>query len=221
MTKKQSARGRWMSVAMACAFAAGLSWSPGQAWAQEEEEDVEPAYSELVVQNRKYDPTHEFTVSVGTLPLDAFKKGFTVSGAYTLHFSDKFAWEIVQGSYSFPFDAALNAELDAFNLSPSPFEVVEYFVTSNAIFKPVYWKGSVLNDRLLYGELYLSAGGGYAWLTRSERPVVDLGGGLRLFTSESLSFRVSTRYMLLPALDLDNFDIRQELWIGLGTSLTF
>lgn len=207
--------GAWVLLASVV----GVLGAPSVAVAQDK--GTEPSYSSVVVQEREFEPTHEFTVSVGTLPLDAFRKGVTVSGAYTLHFTNKVAWEIVQGSYSFPVDTPLNSRLEELNLRPTPFEVVEFFVTSNAIFKPVYWKGSVLNGRLLYGELFLNAGAGYGWFTRSSRPAIDLGGGIKLFASQLLSFKLNLRYMLFPALSADNFDVRQELWLGLGTSLTF
>ncbi len=169
----------------------------------------------LVVQNRRVTHTHEFTAAVGVLPLDAFEKGITVSGAYTLHFNELFGWEVAQFFYSFPVETELAADLRAFDLQPTPFERVEYFVTSNLVFKPLYWKGAWLNDGLSYGELLLVMGGGYGWLTRTSRPVADVGAAVRLYASDLVSLRLDLRYV--PFFNLD--DLQNELWIGLGASL--
>ena len=169
----------------------------------------------LAVQNRKYTASHEFVVSAGLLPLDAFEKGFTLSGSYTLHFSDLWAWEVGQFFYSFPMETELEAELKAFDLKPTPFERVEQFVTSNVLFKPLYWKGAWLNDALGYGEFYLVAGGGYGWLTRSQRPAISGGLGVRLYITELVSVRMDVRDVAF----VSDIDTQNELWIGLGVSL--
>ncbi len=183
---------------------------------------AEEDYSALVVQNRIFDPTHEFGVSLGWLPLDAFTKGATVSGQYTLHFSESWAWEIVQFYWSFQYDTELSTELEAFDLAPTPFEVVDYFATSSAVWKPLYWKGSWLNDAITYGELFFALGGGYGWLTRSQRPALDVGGGFRVYTGGLFSFRFDLRYLMFFGDQIfEEFDVKDELWLGLGTSVTF
>ncbi len=169
----------------------------------------------LAIQNRLHTQTHEFTAAVGVLPLDAFEKGVTVSGAYTLHFDDLYAWEVAQFFYSFPFETDLAADLRAFDLQPTPFERVQYYVTSNFVFKPLYWKGAWLNDSVNRGELLLLVGGGYGWLTRTSRPVADLGAAVRLYASEWVSLRLDVRYV--PFFNTD--DLQNELWIGFGASL--
>ena len=169
----------------------------------------------LAVQNRKYTDTHEFTLAAGSLPIDAFEKGLTLSGAYTLHFSETIAWEVVQYYYSFGVETDLKDELKAFDLQATPFERVEQFVTTNFVFKPLYWKGAWLNDSLTYGEFLLLAGGGYGWLTNTQRPVIDLGIGARLYASEWVSFRLDVRGLAFVNQD----DSQNELWIGLGVSL--
>ncbi len=180
------------------------------------------SYTSVVVQERLFDPTHEFTLSVGALPLDAFTKGVTVSGAYTLHFTHSIAWEVLQGAYSFKFDTDLADELEVYNLSPSPFEVLDWYVTSNFVYKPLYWKGAWRNDSLVRGEIFFLGGGAYGSFTRSNRPGVNVGMGIRFFTTELISLRFDTRYMWFFGDNvLDEFDVKDELWIGLGTSLAF
>lgn len=167
------------------------------------------------VQNRRHTQTHELHVAFGALPMDAFEKGLTVGGGYTWHFSDLLAWEAAHYTYSFAAETDLRDELRVFDLEPTPFERVESFVTSNLVFKPVYFKGAWLNDGLAFGEFFALAGGGYGWLTRSSRPVVDFGLGVRFYAGELLSVRFDIREVLFITED----DVHDELWLGLGISL--
>ena len=177
---------------------------------------AESVLPSLAVQNRRYTQTHEFTAFVGHLPMDAFTKGVTASGSYTLHFNDLFAWEVAQFFYSFGVDTDLENELLAFDLKPTPFERVEQYVTTNFLFKPLYWKGAWLNDALGYGEFFLSAGGGYGWLTRTQRPVLSGGLGFRVYLHE----HVSVRFDLRDVAFIGETDTQNELWLGLGLSLS-
>ncbi len=187
----------------------------------QEEEGLRP-YSSLVVQDRQYIQRHEITAAVGALPLDAFTKGLTVSGGYSLHFSELFAWEVAHFHYSFHVDTRLKGQLEALDIFPSPFEVLNYYVTSNAVFKPLYWKGSWLNDSLQHGEMLLTVGGAYGWFTRSTRPGVSLGAGVRLFSSERISFRLDMRYLIFPDDQFfQDLSYKDEISIGLGISLGF
>lgn len=189
--------------------------TPSQAVAEQD-------YSALVVQNRLYDPTHEFTVSLGWLPLDAFTKGVSASGSYTLHLSESWAWEAIHFTYSLQYDTELASELEAFNVAPTPFEIVDYFASSSVIWKPLYWKGSWLNSSILYGELFFALGGAYAWLTRSQRPGIDVGGGFRVYTGGLFSFRFDVRYLMFFGDQIfEQFDVKDELWLGFGTSISF
>lgn len=180
-----------------------------------------PDYQSVVVQNRAYTMRHELGVQVGVLPMDAFTKGVTLGGSYTLHFSQIFAWEIVQFMHSFPFDAALKDDLASFDLRPTPFETVENLLSTNLVFKPVYFKGSALNRSVISGELMVVLGGAYGWFTRSKRPGVDYGVGLRLFASRLFSMRVDARHMMFFTSDAGSgVGLHHELWIGLGTSIS-
>ncbi|MFU8802641.1 MAG: outer membrane beta-barrel domain-containing protein [Bradymonadaceae bacterium] len=179
-------------------------------------------YSSLVVQNRQNNPMHELTVGVGVLPLDAFTKGYTVSGGYTLHFTERWAWEVGQFHYSFHRDTDLKEELRALDVQPTPFELVEYYLTSSVMFKPLYWKGSWLNSSLTHGEIFFNLGGAYAWYTRSNRPGASVGTGARLYLSRHFSFRLDVRYlMFFDDKFLDSFDFKDEVSVGLGTSIGF
>ncbi|MCP4676367.1 MAG: outer membrane beta-barrel domain-containing protein [Deltaproteobacteria bacterium] len=183
------------------------------------DEDEEQGLRTLAVQNRQHTMTHEFSAWIGTLPLDAFTKGLAFTGAYTLHFNDLFAWEIGQFTYSYGIDTDLKADLG--NLpqpaGPTPFETVRYFVTSSVLFKPVYGKMALLNRALIYGEVFFLLGGGYGWLTISNRTVLDVGAGGRIYVGKYVSFRVDVRDYMFVTED----DVHNELWIALGICLSF
>lgn len=173
----------------------------------------------LAVQNRVHSQRHEYTFAVGALPVDAFTKGYTGTGAYTLHFSDLLAWEVVQFTYSLQVDTRLNDQLNNLPqpIGPTPFEVVDYYGTSSLVLKPVYGKFALLNRSLIYTEGYLALGGGYGKLSITSRPALNLGAGLRVWTGRKVSFRLDVRnYSFLQAAfgDWEN-----EVWIGLGISL--
>lgn len=166
--------------------------------------------STLAVQNRIHSMIHEFGASVGTLPIDAFTKGLTFSGAYTIHFNDLIAWEVGQFTYSYHIDTYLNEELAALQVQATSFEVVNFFVTSNVIVKPLYGKLALLNRALIYGEIFLAAGAGWGRMSLTDRPVVDFGAGIRLYAGKYASFRVDVRdYIFITSGDTQN-----ELWIG-------
>ena len=178
-------------------------------------------FSSMAVQNRHYVGTHEITVGFGVLPMDAFTKGITVNAAYTLHFNEALAWEVAQFVYSFHSDTDLKGDLAAFELRPTPFEVLDYHLMSNIVFKPVYWKGAVLNGALVRGEFFFVAGGGYGWFTRSGRPAIDAGAGVRAYGSKHFSLRLDTRYVAFLHDQPGGLDVTHEIWVNLGAALQF
>lgn len=170
------------------------------------------------VQNRQRVMRHEYSVWTGLLPMDAFRKGVAFSGAYTLHFTDVFAWEVAQFTYSVGIDTRLQDELDnLLGIAPTPFETVEWYGTTNFVFKPVYGKLAFLNRALIYHETYFVLGGGVGALTISNRPAIDIGVGTRIYGGKHFSVRLDARDLLFITSD----DIQNEVWIGLGLSLSF
>jgi outer membrane beta-barrel protein len=193
------------------AVLAALTWSiPASA-----AEDDGP--SPVAVQNRMHTMRNEYVVWVGTLPMDAFTKGLTFTGAYTIHFDDLFAWEVAQFTYSVGIDTRLKGELESLPqpVGPTPFETVEYFATSSFVFKPVYGKVALLNRALVSHEWFLVAGAGVGRLSITTRPVLDAGVGMRVYTGRRVSVRLDVRdYFFFNADDIQN-----ELWVALGLSL--
>ena len=204
---------RALTLALALGVVVGLTAAGGGARAEDPR-----GYDAVAVQNRGYFGHHELGLAVGILPMDAFTKGFTLSAAYTLHFDPVYAWEIAQLTYAIPVDTGLKADLSAYDLQPTPFEVLETSVFTNFVLTPIYWKGAVFNDSLTRGEIMLLLGAGYGWFTRSSRPGFDAGLAMRLFMSEHVSLRLDVRYQgFLTTSDVDGaLDLHSDLWIGLG-----
>ena len=181
-----------------------------------ETEESEKGLSALAVQNREHTMIHEIGAAVGILPIDAFTKGLTVTGAYTVHFTDLIAWEIGQFTYSYGIDTDLKDELrTALAVEPTPFEVVKFFVTSNLLFKPLYGKLAVLNRMLIFGEIFFSAGGGWGRLSITDRGIADFGAGLRMYAGKYVSFRLDVRDYIF----ITSGDAKHELWLGLAICL--
>ena len=170
----------------------------------------------LAVQNRAYNQTHELTAWAGVLPMDAFTKGVTASGAYTVHFTDALAWEVAQFTWSRGIETSLNEDLAALSVGPTPFERVRAYAGSSVMFKPLYGKQAVLNRGLLYQETFLIAGAAYGWMTLTRRPAVSAGIGTRIYGGQHLSVRLDIRDYVFFGPD----DRQNELWLALGTSLS-
>jgi len=155
--------------------------------------------SAVVIQNRRFKMAHEFTLEGGTLPLDAFVKGVTLSGRYTLHFDDFSAWEIAGGTYSLNIDAGLKQQLiDRFGVQPQSFATLLLTIDSNYVMKPFYGKLALFNRTLIYAELFGVVGvtASY-WSDDSWRPGPDVGVGARFFVTEWFSIRTDLRYAVL------------------------
>lgn len=201
-------------------IALGLSIAQ-QAHAQYDDE--EGGGTAVVIQNRKFKMAHEFTLEGGTLPLDAFFKGVTLSGRYTLHFDDFSAWEIAAGTYSFNLDTGLKDQLiNNFGVQAEALPTLLLVVDSNYVMKPFYGKLALFNRTLLYAELFVVAGATVTyWSDGSFRPGPDLGAGLRFFVTEWFSLRLDIRHAVVfnsvPVVD-PNATIDGVLFLGAGAS---
>ena len=171
------------------------------------------------IEKRNVLGSHELMFSLGTLPMDAFGKGLTLHGSYSYHFSQLIGWEIIGGMWSFNFGTGLKEELkDRFDVQPTEVGELRWVLNSNFIFKPLYGKYSLTNDKLFSGELFFVLGYALGGYTAAIPSGIDVGVGLRMFLGRYFSVRLDIRdYMFLPEFkELDN-----NLYISLGLSLTF
>lgn len=189
--------------------------SSSSAWAQEEDEQAEAR----VVQKRKFVLGHEFFAAAGWLPMDAFEKGITATGGYALHFTDSIALELAF-TKSFTYETSLRDELLALGVSPTPFEVIDYFASGVVTWSPFYGKLAIGVSSLAHIDFSLSAGGGYAWLTSSSAPMAEWGFGFRLYISSVLSARLDARSIHILQGSLSSLDLQNELFVALGIALS-
>ncbi len=174
-----------------------LMTAAGPALAQYDDEAA--GGTAVVIQNRKFKMAHEFTLELGTFPLDAFVKGAALSGRYTLHFDDFHAWEIAGGTYALNIDTGLKEQLiDRFGVQPQNFAELQLTIESNYVMKPFYGKLALFNQTLLYAELFTVFGATATyWSDNSWRPGPDVGVGVRFFVTEWFSIRSDIRYALV------------------------
>jgi outer membrane beta-barrel protein len=171
------------------------------------------------IEKRKIMGSHELVTSLGTLPMDAFAKGLTLHGSYTYHFSQLIGWELIGGMWSFNFGTGLKDDLkDRFDVQPTELGELQWVLNSNFVFKPMYGKFVLTNDRLFSGELFFVLGYCLGGFTAAIPSGVDVGVGLRMFLGRYFSVRLDIRdYLFLP----DFKDVDNNLYIALGLSLTF
>lgn len=211
-------RSGWLRAAgLAALVLSGLSVSlPAVA------EDFEEGGKLYAVQNRKYVAGHEFLIGLGTVPMDAFYKGITGTFAYTYHFDDLIAWEIVSGSYSLNVETSLRDELENnFGVRPTKFPELQFFVGSNLIFKPLYGKLAWLNDSLLYAELYLTAGPAVANYENAGVFIgLNAGAGARIYLTRAFSLRFEVRdYQFISAETFQDTENELLLQVGIGLNI--
>lgn len=173
------------------------------------------------IQKRQHVLGHEFTLALGTVPMDAFYKGLTGTFSYTYHFTDSWAWEIVGFTYSWNFWTGLKDRLEQeWKVKPVNIPELNYMGDSNLVWKPLYGKLAWFNRALIYGEFYFTLGPAIAKYTT---PGAYFGGnagiGLRVHLSRYFSTRLDVRYYRFQRLDKlgDNDDV---LFIQLGLALS-
>lgn len=195
-----------------------LSLAPGLALAQAEV--LENPGTTSAVQDRLYRMNHELMLGVGALPADAYYKGYYAGVSYTYHFSDSFAWQVGRGAYSYNVETSLRRQLERdFGVSPtaSAFEdEVNWMVGSDLMWSPIYGKLAILNNRVIHFETFLLGGATVFKLNRSGpagfKPGANVGLGVRVFKSNSVSFRLdvtnnfvftgATRVINIPTIQL-------------------
>lgn len=167
-------------------------------------EELENPGTVTAVQDRQYRMNHELTLGIGVLPLDAFYKGVMAQIGYTYHFSDSFAWTIGRAAYSYNLDTDLRNQLERdFGVLPTAFDQVNWFIGSDLMWSPWYGKFAYLNQSVTHMEAFLVGGlsvmkltlksgsnSSFAGIAGGFRPALNLGLGLRLFTSKVISWRL-------------------------------
>lgn len=175
------------------------------------------------VSNRPYHLLHELNLGIGVLPLDAYSKGLYGQVAYTFHFSEALAWQVGRGAYAYSIDTGLQKRLERppFGVAPTAIDSIEYFVGSDLIWKPAVAKVAVFNKWVLHGEAYVIAGGTVMKFTKSFRPAVNLGIGVRVFASQVASFKLDVSDHLVIPTGLGNANLVNAMAVTLSLAVNF
>ena len=161
--------------------------------AQAQTNELENPGSVAAIQKRPFSMSFEFNpVVIGTLPLDAFYKSYYLAGGVVVHFSDTLAWQVGRGAYSFNVSTGLRDQLERqFGVLPTANDEINWFVGSDIMLKPFYGKTSVLNSWVLHYEGYFLVGASlFKYTVGGFQPGISLGGGLRLFQTKYVSYRL-------------------------------
>lgn len=154
------------------------------------------------VQVRAFSFSDELRLSIGSMPLDPFQKGWTASLAYTYHLDDTWAWEILQVTGALLTSTSLRDELlGAFARRPEEFAAPRFMATTGLEMSPVYGKQVWLNRDTVHAGVLLGVYAGVLFGDRPTlgetfedfRPVVGGGLGFRVFMSDLLSTRLDSR----------------------------
>ncbi|MEQ8275207.1 MAG: outer membrane beta-barrel domain-containing protein [Deltaproteobacteria bacterium] len=153
----------------------------------------------IAVQDRDFRMVHEFTLSTGVLPMDAFYTGYSLGGSYTLHFSDLIAWEAVSFHYSANVGSGLESTLaQRWDVAPTNDPEIQYLLGSNLTLTPLFGKLTFFNRAILHAGTFISVGGGVVRFTDGFRPQVSIGPGVRLFWGNVVSTRLELRNIIAP-----------------------
>jgi outer membrane beta-barrel protein len=175
---------RWLCGALAALVS--VVW-PGEAHAQD-------AGRLVVIQQRKFRLAHELSFAAMFEPADAFSKGLAGEGAYAVHFSDSFAWEVVRAGYLTRFNTDLKDQLlREFGAEPTKFESLQYYGSTSLIWSPYYGKLARDNASITHIELFGIVGAAAGKFTSSYAAGPELGVGMRFFLTRRLSLRFEAR----------------------------
>ncbi len=189
--------------------------------------EVCPAYAEqsgqdygkvYAIQEKPFIMNHEISLSMAFLPLDAFYKYMVVSGHYTAHFDDFWAWEVVHLSWAtLALDTGLKKELnDRWGITAMDTPRLEYFLDSNLMIKPLTGKMVLFDDWLINMESFVLVGlGAQRFESGAWYPAMDAGIGMRVFMSNTLSIRVEAREYVYMA------DSKVDSVLYFGASLCY
>ncbi len=150
------------------------------------------------IQDRPYHMNHEFTLSFGFMPLDAFYKMFSVNGHYVVHFDELWAWEAVHLSFSkyLSIDTGLKGELDdRWDVQPTDPEEkrIDFTIDTNLMIKPMFGKAVLFDDSVIHSDTYFLVGLGAEKFETAWYPAIDFGVGIRIFIIDTISARLEVR----------------------------
>jgi outer membrane beta-barrel protein len=173
------------------------------------------------VQSRLFRLGGELNVAAGILPINAFNKGLTIGGSFSYHFSNAWAWEIINGAYVYKqLDTGLKTELlENFDVQPTDIAAIDLMLSSSMLLKPFYGKLALFNRKVIHVEVAIPFGVTLARYTnpQSYLPGPNAGVLVRVYLSPHASLRIDVRDHLL----FNDWATRNELHVTLGLAFAW
>ncbi len=147
---------------------------------------------------------HNVQISFGLNPFEAYYFGFSFNAAYCYNINYLWAWNIIHGSYIFPVEKGLTAELaEKYGVNPETIKRVNGLIGTELLFTPIYGKSVLLREIVDYFRLSFSLGTGVVFTGTSQSfsdfSSWSLIAGIRLETqmNETLSWHLILKNNLL------------------------
>lgn len=161
----------------------------------------------ISIQKRAYNLSDEVTGQFSYLPMDSFTNYFTLGGAFTHYFNDFLGWEALNLEYANSYSTGLTGLLNTkYQVQTEPFDIINYYGTTNLVYTPMYMKNLLFNSGIVYGEISFVGGLGITkFNTSGNVSTVDFGMIMRYFLSKSTSLKFDFReYVYLSGTSKSN-----------------
>jgi outer membrane beta-barrel protein len=173
------------------------------------------------VQSRMFRLGGELAPAAGVLPINAFSKGLTIGGTFTYHFSNSWAWEIINANYVYKqLNTGLRNELvENFQVQPTDISALDLLMSSSLVLKPFYGKLALFNRRVIHMEVSIPFGVAMGRYTNPQAYLPGPTAGIlfHVFLSPHTSVRVDVRENVL----FNHWAMRHELHVALGLALAW
>jgi len=148
----------------------------------------------VAIQQRKFTLHHELDFEGAFEPQDAFAKGLGGEVAYSYHFTDSIAWEVLRGGYLGQIPSGLQTQLSQeFAVAPTQFPLLQYYASSSLVWSPLYGKLARNNGAITHIEAFLTLGPALGRFTNSFAVGPEVGVGFRVFLTRVVSIRFDAR----------------------------
>ncbi len=175
----------------------------------------------IAIQHRNYRLTNELTGYISYLPLDSFTQYFSIGANFTHYFNDYLGWEIANVATANSSSTGLKDYiLNNYGAFPQVYDTINYYVTSNAVYTPLYMKNLLFSNGIGYGDISFVGGGGLTKFNAAGNvPTADLGIIIRYFVGTQTSLKFDFRNFFYTSTDLKyNIGITVGLSYNFGTN---
>lgn len=189
--------------------------------------DLKDKEQVFAVQERIFHRNHEIGFLLGNIVDDDFYNVYPLGLAYTYHFNDYLAWEVVRGQYMLNREKDLKKDLeDNFGVTPSEFSEPRYLFHSSLVIKPFYGKESLWNRGIINRESAFFIGAGivnyekqysFGDPSTENAPSICLGYAAKFFLSKNICMNFEIRDLI----NMKDDGTENDIYLGLALALRF